>query len=117
MDIITIMAMISLLVVALAFSPLGLGGGVLYVPIFYYMLDWEMKEAVIGSLTLVLMVSIGSSLAHSKAGYSDKNVLNLLREIDFHLYVGLVVVSACRKAVISDKSYYWRKKFGGLSGL
>jgi hypothetical protein len=49
--------------------------------------------------------------------YSDKNVLNLLREIDFHLYVGLVVVSACRKAVFSDKSYYWRKKFGGLSGL
>jgi len=44
--------------------------------------------------------------------YSDEDVLKLLREIDVHLDV----VSACRKAGISDKSYYyWRKKFGGLS--
>ena len=43
------------------------------------MLDWEIKEAVIGSLTLVLMVSIGSSLAHSKAGYADNNAANLGR--------------------------------------
>ena len=48
--------------------------------------------------------------------YSDEDVLQLLREIDVHLYDGLDVVSACRKAGISDKSYYyWRKKFGGLS--
>ena len=39
-----------------------------------------------------------------------------LRQIDVHLHDGLDVVSACRKAGISDKSYYyWRKKFGGLS--
>ena len=79
MDIITVMAIISLFAVALVFSPLGLGGGVLYVPIFYYMLDWEIKEAVIGSLTLVFMVSIGSSLAHSKAGYADNNAAKLGR--------------------------------------
>ena len=79
MEIITILSILSLLGVALVFSPLGLGGGVLYVPIFYYMLDWEIKEAVIGSLTLVLMVSIGSSLAHSKAGYADNNAANLGR--------------------------------------
>ena len=48
--------------------------------------------------------------------YSDEAVLKLLREIDVHLHDGLDVVSACRKAGISDKSYYyWRKKFGGLS--
>ena len=48
--------------------------------------------------------------------YSDEDVLKLLREIDVHLHYGLDVVSACRKAWISDKSYnYWRKKFGGLS--
>jgi transposase-like protein len=42
--------------------------------------------------------------------------LKLLREIDVHLHDGLDVVSACRKAGISDKSYYyWRNKFGGLS--
>ena len=48
--------------------------------------------------------------------YSDEDVLKLLREIDVYLHDGLDVVSACRKAGISDKSYYyWRKKLGGLS--
>ena len=47
--------------------------------------------------------------------YSDEDALKILREIDVHLYDGLDVVSACRKAGISDKTYYdWRKKFGGL---
>ena len=46
--------------------------------------------------------------------YSDEDVLKLLREIDVHLHDGLDVVSACRKAGISDKSYYWRGKLGKL---
>ena len=47
--------------------------------------------------------------------YSDEDALNLLREIDVHLHDGSAVVSACRKAGISDKTYYnWRKKFGGM---
>ena len=38
-----------------------------------------------------------------------------MREIDVHLHDGLDVVSFCRKAGNSDKTYYhWRKKFGGL---
>ena len=48
--------------------------------------------------------------------YSYEDVLKLSREINVHLHDGLDVVSACRKAGISDKSYYyWPKKFGGLS--
>lgn len=39
--------------------------------------------------------------------YSDKDVLKLLRKIDVHLHNGLDVLSACRKAGISDKSYYY----------
>lgn len=36
-------------------------------------------------------------------------------EIDVHLHDGLDVVSSCRKAGISDKTYYyWRKKFGSM---
>ncbi len=47
--------------------------------------------------------------------YSDEDALKLLREIDVHLHDGLDVVNACRKAGISDKTYYdWRKKFGGM---
>ena len=74
MDLMVILAIICLLLVAVAFSPLGLGGGILYVPIMHYMLDWEIKEALVASLTLVLMVSLGSSLAHSKSGFANHQV-------------------------------------------
>ena len=47
--------------------------------------------------------------------YSDEDALKVLREIDVHLNDVLNVVSPCRKAGISDKTYYyWRKKFGGM---
>jgi putative transposase len=47
--------------------------------------------------------------------YSDEDALKVSREIDIRLHDGLDVLSACRKAKISDKTYYnWRKKFGGL---
>ena len=39
--------------------------------------------------------------------YSDEDELKLLREIDVHLHDSLDVVSACRKAGISDKSYFY----------
>jgi len=71
MDPTIIFAVALLLFVALIFSPLGLGGGVLYVPIFLYLLDWEVQEAVLGSLLLVLMVALGSSLSHNKSGHAD----------------------------------------------
>ena len=52
-------------------------------------------------------------MAWKRNSYED--VLKLLREIDVYLRDGLDVVSACRKAGISDKSYYyWRKKFGNM---
>ncbi len=79
MEFITIVAVTCLLLVALAFSPLGLGGGVLYVPILYYLLEWEMQEAVVGSLGLVFMVALGSSFAHSGSGYADHKVANIGR--------------------------------------
>lgn len=76
---VSIAAVICLLLVAAAFSPLGLGGGILYVPIMHYMLGWEMTEALVASLTLVLMVALGSSLAHSKSGFADKEAAKIGR--------------------------------------
>lgn len=76
MEPVVIIATILFLVVALIFSPLGLGGGVLYVPIFHYILSWGFQESLIGSLTLVLMVSLGSGLAHSKSGNADHKIAN-----------------------------------------
>ena len=52
--------------------------------------------------------------------HSDEAILRLLREIEVNLHDGMGVASACRKAGVSDKTYYvWRKKFGGRgkSGL
>lgn len=48
--------------------------------------------------------------------FKDEDVLNLLRQIEIDLSSGSDVASACRKAGISDASYYtWRKKFGGMA--
>jgi len=47
--------------------------------------------------------------------YSDEDALKLLRKIDGHLNDEINVLSASRKAGISDKTYSdWRKKFGGM---
>ena len=44
--------------------------------------------------------------------------MKFLRDIDVHLHDGLDVLSSCRKARISDRTYYcWRKKFGGVGLL
>ena len=75
----TTIAILCLLLVAVAFSPLGLGGGILYVPIMHYLLDWDIKEALVASLTLVFMVALGSSLAHSKSGFADHQAAKIGR--------------------------------------
>jgi len=47
--------------------------------------------------------------------YSDEDILRLLREIELHLASGSDVSTACRKAGVSDATYYnWRKTFGGM---
>ena len=37
--------------------------------------------------------------------HSDEDILRLLREIEVNLHDGMGVVSACRKAGVSDKTY------------
>ena len=47
--------------------------------------------------------------------YNEEDILRLLREIEVHLHGGMDVVSACRTAGISDKTYYhWWKRYGGI---
>ena len=47
--------------------------------------------------------------------YNEEDILRLLREIDVHLHGGMDVMSACRTAGISDKTYYgWRKRYTGM---
>ncbi len=72
----SIIAAALILIVALTFSPLGLGGGVLYLPILLYIAEWPVTHAILGSLGMVWMVALGSSMAHTKDGHSDIRIAN-----------------------------------------
>ncbi|HIE64128.1 MAG: hypothetical protein CXT72_02405 [Methanobacteriota archaeon] len=69
MELEIIIAIIIILMTAFMFAPLGLGGGVLYVPIFLFILEWDIHLSLVTSLILVWMVSLGSRAAHEKGGY------------------------------------------------
>jgi len=50
--------------------------------------------------------------------HSDEDILRLLREIEVNLHDGMGVVNACRKAGVSDKTYYvWRKRLAEKKAL
>ncbi|MFL2957319.1 MAG: sulfite exporter TauE/SafE family protein [Candidatus Thalassarchaeaceae archaeon] len=70
MEIEIVLALFLIIVTAFLFSPLGLGGGVLYMPILHYLVGWEISLSVLGSLMLILFVSLGSRMAHMKGGYA-----------------------------------------------
>ena len=66
-----ILAIVLILITGLIFSPLGLGGGVIFMPILHYLLGWEIKVAILGSLILVWSVAMGSQIAHNRKGLGD----------------------------------------------
>jgi uncharacterized membrane protein YfcA len=70
MDLGLFLAIFLIIFTAFLFSPLGLGGGVLYMPILHYLVGWEIPLSVLGSLMLILSVSLGSRMAHMKGGYA-----------------------------------------------
>ncbi|RZD51099.1 MAG: hypothetical protein CXT67_08895, partial [Methanobacteriota archaeon] len=74
MELEIIIAILLILMTAFMFAPLGLGGGVLYVPIFLFLLEWDIHLSLVASLILVWMVSLGSKAAHSKGGYTVARV-------------------------------------------
>lgn len=48
--------------------------------------------------------------------FSEEDILNLLRQIELELSSGRDVESTCRKAGVSDATYYnWRKRYGGMA--
>ncbi len=48
--------------------------------------------------------------------YGEDDILRLIREVEVHCNSGMDVVSACRAAGVSDKTYYsWRRKYGGMN--
>ena len=64
--------------VAFMFAPLGMGGGMLFVPLLHYGLGWEINGALFAvSLALTSVVSWGSGLAHRKENHHDDEILKI----------------------------------------
>ena len=48
--------------------------------------------------------------------YGEDDILRLIREVEVHCSSGMDVVSACRAAGVSDKTYYGlHRKCGGMN--
>ncbi len=67
-------ALAVILITAFMFAPLGLGGGVLFVPTLHFILGWDLHLSIVASLILVWFVSIGSRRAHDEGGYTVAEV-------------------------------------------
>ena len=59
--------------IAFIFAPLGLGGGMLFVPLLHYGAGWPIDGTILAvSLTLTWSVSIGSGRRHRLEGFYDE---------------------------------------------
>lgn len=64
-------------VTGLLFAPLGLGGGIFFVPILHYVAGWPINGGLlIVSLALVTVVSHSSGLAHRREGHWSPEARN-----------------------------------------
>ena len=69
---------VGVLAIGFLFAPLGLGGGILYVPLFHYVGGWEIdQKLIIVSLLLSAITSYGSGLEHRKQSYIDDELTGI----------------------------------------
>ncbi len=74
----TLLVSLCVFCVAFMFAPIGMGGGMLFVPLLHYGLGWEINGALFAvSLTLTSVVSWGSGLAHRKENHHDDEILKI----------------------------------------
>ena len=60
------------------FAPLGLGGGMLFVPLIHYVAQWPIDGKIIAvSLILTGVVSWGSGITHRKENLVDDNKISI----------------------------------------
>ncbi len=66
------------MLISFFFAPLGLGGGILYVPLFHYIGGWEIdQKLIIVSLLLSAITSYGSGIEHRKKSYVDDKLTGI----------------------------------------
>ena len=64
--------------VAFVFAPIGMGGGMLFVPLLHYGAGWAIDGRTIAvSLMLTAIVSYGSGIAHRREGFVDDAVVKI----------------------------------------
>ena len=74
----SIFIVLGVLAIGFLFAPLGLGGGILYVPLFHYVGGWEIdQKLIIVSLLLSAITSYGSGLEHRKKSYIDDELTGI----------------------------------------
>ena len=74
----SIFIVIGVLAIGFLFAPLGLGGGILYVPLFHYVGGWQIdQKLIIVSLLLSAITSYGSGLEHRKKSYIDDELTGI----------------------------------------
>ena len=74
----SILIVLGVLGIGFLFAPLGLGGGILYVPLFHYVGGWEIdQKLIIVSLLLSAITSYGSGLEHRKNSYIDDELTGI----------------------------------------
>ena len=72
----TVLIFIGVFCIAFAFAPVGLGGGMLFVPLLHYVADMPIDGTLLAvSLSLTAVVSYGSGLAHRKNGHHDDEAI------------------------------------------
>ena len=81
--------------IAFAFAPVGMGGGMLFVPLLHYGAGWAIDGRIIAaSLTLTAVVSYGSGLAHCREGHVDDAIVKIgLAGAIPGALIGVVIVS------------------------
>ena len=73
-----ILIVIGVLAIGFLIAPLGLGGGILYVPLFHYVGGWEIDQRlIIVSLLLSAITSYGSGIEHRKKSYVDDELTGI----------------------------------------
>ena len=76
----TLVLMVGVVFVAFVFAPVGLGGGMLFVPLLHYIGNWPIDGTLLAvSLVLTWAVSIGSGLKHQKEGFVHAAAANSAR--------------------------------------
>jgi len=73
-----ILVIVGVAIIGFVFAPLGLGGGMLFVPLIHYIADWPIDGKLIAvSLILTGVVSWGSGITHRRENLVDDKIIRI----------------------------------------